>query len=50
MENYLKQLQQLAQQKKKENTEYFKKLRKKGKGNWKGKPYNLNEKCKLIKN
>jgi len=26
----------------------FKKLRKKGKGNWKGKPYNLNEKCKLI--
>ena len=27
----------------------FKKLRRKGKGNWKGKPYNLNEKCKLIK-
>ena len=27
----------------------FKKLRKKGKGNWNGKPYNLNEKCKLTK-
>ena len=27
----------------------FKKLRRKGKGNWKSKPYNLNEKCKLVK-
>ena len=26
----------------------FKKLRRKGKGNWKGKPYNLNERCKVI--
>jgi len=26
----------------------FEKLTRKGKGNWKGKPYNVNEKCKLV--
>jgi len=28
----------------------FKKLTRKGKGTWKGKPYNVNMKCKLVKN